>query len=51
MRIPVSFIAGQVVHGALFKEILAGFPDLEREDIQHALEYAAWLTQEEASVS
>jgi hypothetical protein len=23
--------------------ILTGFPDLEREDIQQALEYAAWL--------
>jgi uncharacterized protein (DUF433 family) len=23
------------------------YPDLEREDIQQALEYAAWLTHEE----
>jgi uncharacterized protein (DUF433 family) len=29
------------------EEILEGYPDLERADIQEALEYAAWLTKEE----
>jgi uncharacterized protein (DUF433 family) len=47
MRIPVSVIVGQVAHGATFDEILQGYPDLERDDIQQAMEYAAWLTQEE----
>jgi uncharacterized protein (DUF433 family) len=47
MRIPVSVIVGQVAHGATFEEILQGYPDLERADIQQALEYAAWLTREE----
>ena len=47
MRIPVSVIVGQIAHGATFEEILADYPDLEREDIAQALEYAAWLTQEE----
>ncbi len=47
MRIPVSIIVGQIAHGATFDEILADYPDLEPEDIQQALEYAAWLTQEE----
>jgi uncharacterized protein (DUF433 family) len=47
MRIPVSVIVGQIAHGASFDEILAGYPDLEREDVQQAVEYAAWLTQEE----
>ena len=47
MRIPVSVIVGQIVHGASYDEILDGYPDLEREDIQQAIEYAAWLTQEE----
>ena len=47
MRIPVSVIVSQVAHGATFDEILQGYPDLEREDIQQALEYAAWLTREE----
>jgi uncharacterized protein (DUF433 family) len=26
---------------------MQGYPDLEREDIQQSLEYAAWLTHEE----
>ena len=47
MRIPVSVIVGQIAHGAPFEEILEGYPDLEREDVQEALEYAAWLTKEE----
>ena len=47
MRIPVSVIVGQIAHGAGFEEILEGYPDLDREDIQQALEYAAWLTREE----
>jgi uncharacterized protein (DUF433 family) len=47
MRIPVSVIVSQVAHGATFEEILEGYPDLEREDIAQALEYAAWLTQEQ----
>jgi uncharacterized protein (DUF433 family) len=47
MRIPVSVIVGQIAHGATVDEILADYPDLERQDINEALEYAAWLTQEE----
>lgn len=47
MRIPVSVVVRQVAHGASFDEILEGYPDLEPEDLQQAVEYAAWLTEEE----
>ena len=47
MRIPVSVIVGQIAHGATFQEILEGYPDLQADDIRQAMEYAAWLTQEE----
>jgi uncharacterized protein (DUF433 family) len=47
MRIPVSVIVSQVAQGATIADILQGYPDLERQDIQQALEYAAWLTREE----
>ena len=47
MRIPVSVIVGQIAHGATVEQILDEYPDLEREDVTQALEYAAWLTQEE----
>ena len=46
MRIPVSVIVRQIAHGATYEEILEGYPDLEREDIQQAIQYAAWLTRE-----
>jgi len=46
MRVPVSVIVNQIAHGASFDDILAGYPDLERDDIQQAIEYAAWLAQE-----
>jgi hypothetical protein len=36
---------------ASFEQILEGYPDLEREDFQQAIEYAAWLTQEQAHIS
>jgi uncharacterized protein (DUF433 family) len=45
MRIPVSVIVGQIAHGAGWDEVLADYPDLEPEDIQQALSYAAWLAQ------
>jgi uncharacterized protein (DUF433 family) len=51
MRIPVSVIVRHVAHGASAEEILAGYPDLEREDIEQALEYAAWLSEEEVHAS
>jgi len=47
MRIPVSVVVSRIAHGASVEEILDGYPDLTREDIQQALEYAAWLTQEQ----
>jgi uncharacterized protein (DUF433 family) len=47
MRIPVSVIVGQIAHGASIEEILEGYPDLEGEDVQAALEYVAWLAKEE----
>jgi uncharacterized protein (DUF433 family) len=47
MRIPVSVIVGQIAYGATTEDLLLDYPELEREDIQQALQYAAWLTQEE----
>ena len=51
LRIPVSVIVRQIAHGVTFDDLLTGYPDLVREDIQQAIEYAAWLTDEQVSVS
>lgn len=47
MRIPVAVIVKQIAQGASREEVLADYPDLEPADIQQALEYVAWLSQEE----
>jgi uncharacterized protein (DUF433 family) len=46
MRIPVS-VVGQIAHGSTVEDMLDDYPDLDPEDIQQALAYAAWLAQEE----
>ncbi len=43
MRIPVALIVNLVAHGKTPAEILEEYPDLEPEDIQQALEYAACI--------
>jgi len=40
-------IVGQVANHATVQEILEGYPELEPADIDQALQYAAWLTQEQ----
>jgi uncharacterized protein (DUF433 family) len=45
MRIPVSLILNLLAHGQERNQILAEYPDLEAEDIQQALAYAAWLAR------
>lgn len=40
-RVPVSVIVGSIAHGDTFEQIIAGYPQLTREDIQAALLYAA----------
>ncbi len=47
MRIPVSLIVNLVGHGQQAAQIIDEYPDVEPDDIQQALEYAAWLTREQ----
>jgi len=46
LRIPVSTIVGMVADGMPTEEILKDFPDLEAEDIQESLRYAAEAVRE-----
>ena len=39
-RIPVSVILGQIAEGESWDDLLEGYPELKREDIQAALLYA-----------
>jgi uncharacterized protein (DUF433 family) len=46
LRIPVSFIVKLLATGRTRGKILEDYPELEEEDIQQSLEYAAWATSE-----
>ena len=50
MRIPVSLVVNLIAHGKTVSEILAEYPDLEKDDIQQAMEYAAWLASEQVYI-
>jgi uncharacterized protein (DUF433 family) len=50
LRIPVSFIVKLLATGRTRGEILEDYPELEEEDIQQSLEYAAWATSEKILV-
>lgn len=46
MRVTVSLILNLVANGVTMDEIVRDYPYLEPEDIQQALRYAAWLSEE-----
>ena len=47
MRISVSQILNFIANGMAVPDILKNYPDLEKEDIKEALQYAAQLANEE----
>ncbi len=46
LRMPVDSILGYLASGMTTDDILNQWPELEKEDILQALEYAAWVTSE-----
>lgn len=50
LRITAGAIVSLVASGCDFGEILDAYPDLERDDIIAALQYAAWRLQNEQDV-
>jgi len=46
LRIPVATVVAMVADGMTHAEILEAYPDLEEQDIQEALLYAATVLQE-----
>jgi uncharacterized protein (DUF433 family) len=46
MRISASLIVNLVANGMSVEQILDEYPDLEAEDIEQALRYAAWTTKD-----
>jgi len=46
LRIPAATVIGMIADGMSEAEILAAYPDLERDDIGEALRYAAEAVRE-----
>jgi uncharacterized protein (DUF433 family) len=46
LRIPVATVVEMVADGMPMTEILAAYPDLDRDDVQEALRYAAVAVRE-----
>lgn len=47
LRFPVSRLLGLLAAGQTHEEILAAYPYLEAEDIRAAIQYAAFLADEQ----
>ncbi len=50
LRIPVATVVAMVADGMTEGEILAAYPDLQREDIAEAVRFAAAALQESAGL-
>ena len=46
MRVTVGAIVGLLAAGHSIEEVLAAYPYLERDDVQAALSFAAWRSEE-----
>ena len=47
MRITVSVVLKMLGAGKSIEEVLAAYPELEREDVRQAIQYAAWLASDQ----
>jgi uncharacterized protein (DUF433 family) len=46
LRIPVATVVAMVADGMTTRDILGAYPDLEQDDVQEALHYAADAVRE-----
>jgi len=47
MRITVSVILKMLASGKPVQEVLEAYPELEAEDVQQAIKYAAWIVSDQ----
>lgn len=47
IRVTVSLVINLVANGMTTAEILDAYPYLEEEDVQQALQYGAWLAEDQ----
>ena len=47
MRITVSVVLKMLAGGKSVEEVLKAYPELEAEDVQQAIRYAAWVVSDQ----
>lgn len=47
LRIPVSVVLRMLASGHTTQDVLEAYPELEAEDVQQAMKYAAWTVSDE----
>jgi uncharacterized protein (DUF433 family) len=47
MRITVSVVLKMLAAGKTVEDVLAAYPELEAQDIQQAMRYAAWVVSDQ----
>ncbi|GFP25567.1 hypothetical protein HKBW3S42_01564 [Candidatus Hakubella thermalkaliphila] len=47
MRITVSVILKMLAGGKFIQDVLDAYPELELEDVQQAIKYAAWVVSDQ----
>ena len=47
IRITVSVILKMLAGGKTVQEVLEAYPELEAEDVQQAIQYAAWIVSDQ----
>lgn len=50
MRIPVSVVLKMLAGGMTAEQILSDYPDLEAQDIEQSMQYAAMLADERVTI-
>jgi uncharacterized protein (DUF433 family) len=50
-RITVSVVLKMLAGGAAISEVLNAYPELVAEDVQQAMQYAAWIVSDQLHVT
>jgi uncharacterized protein (DUF433 family) len=50
-RITISVILKMLAGGSTIQDVLVAYPELEQEDIQQAMRFAAWVVSEQLQIT
>lgn len=50
MRITVSVVLKMLAGGRTIHDVLDAYPELEAEDVQQAMQYAAWVVSDQVQL-